>query len=170
MSGTPARLFDHIAFAVRSLEDAVALFRDVLGATFVSGGDDDTLDMRTMQYILELGTKIELLMPLTEDCGLARFIEKHGEGFHHATFFFDDIEALLPELDRAGLETTGTNLADRGWRETYLRPKSGFGSLFQFVDTNLDWNSPIPGVTEEDVLLGRLVWKGHRPVFREGDA
>ena len=167
MTDTAARAFDHVAIAVRSLEKAVALFRDVFGATFVSGGDDEKLDMRSMQYMLAPGTKIELLMPLTEDCALARFIDKHGEGFHHVTLFFDDIEKLLPSLDAAGFEVTGTDLSDAGWRETYLRPGSGFGALFQFVDTNLDWSTPIPGITEDAALSGRAVWRESRPVLRE---
>jgi methylmalonyl-CoA/ethylmalonyl-CoA epimerase len=167
MSKTPAREFDHIALAVRSLEDAARLFRDVLGAIFVSGGDDDKLDLRSVQYLLPPGTKIELLQPLTKDCALARFIDKHGEGFHHATLFFDDIEALIPRLHEAGFAVTDTDLSDQGWRETYLRPSSGFGALFQFVDTDLDWNSPIPGITEEAVFAGRVVWNGSRPALRE---
>lgn len=167
MSDTPVRSFDHIALAVRSLADAARLFRDVFGATFVSGGDDEKLDMRSAQYLLPPGTKIELLQPLTEDCALARYIEKHGEGFHHATMFFDDIEQLIPRLDEAGFEVTDTDLSDPGWRETYLRPSSGFGALFQFADTNLDWANPIPGITEEAVLAGRVVWHGSRPFLRE---
>ena len=34
MGEMPVRFFDHVALAVRSLEDAARLFRDVLGATF----------------------------------------------------------------------------------------------------------------------------------------
>jgi methylmalonyl-CoA/ethylmalonyl-CoA epimerase len=170
VSENPARAFDHVALAVRSLEDAARLFRDVFGATFVSGGDDVKLDLRSVQYFLEPGTKIELLQPLTDDCQLARFIDKHGEGFHHATFFFDDIEGLVPQLHDAGFEVTDTDLSDRGWRETYLRPSSGFGALFQFVDTDLDWSQPIPGITEEAVFAGRVVWNGSRPELRESNA
>jgi methylmalonyl-CoA/ethylmalonyl-CoA epimerase len=170
LSDTPAHNFDHVALAVRSLRDAARLFRDILGATFVSGGDDTKLNLRSAQYLLPPGTKIELLQPLTEDSGLARFIEKHGEGFHHATFFFNDIETLIPRLHDAGFEVTDTDLSDRGWRETYLRPSSGFGALFQFVDTDLDWSTPMPGITEEAVFAGRVVWEGSTPVLREPEA
>ena len=59
-----------------------------------------------------------------------------------------------------------TDLSRPTWRETFLRPKSGFGALFQFVDSNLDWGTPVPGITEEAVLSGKVVWKDNRPVLR----
>ncbi len=167
MSDTPVRRFDHVALAVRSIEDAARLFRDVLGATFINGGDDPKLGVRSAQYLLPPGTKIELLQPLGDDSQLAGYIDKHGEGFHHCTFFFDDIEALLTRLHEAGFETTDTDLSYPAWRETYVRPKSGFGALFQFVDTDRDWSSPTPGITEEAVFAGRVVWDEITPVIRE---
>ena len=167
MTDAPARRLDHVALAVRSIEEAARLFRDLMGATFVSGGDDEHLELRSAQYMLAPGTKIELLQPLTRDSGLARFIERHGEGFHHITMFFDDIERLIPEAEAAGFEVTDTDLDHEGWRETYLRPRSGFGALFQFVDTTRDWSQPVPGITEEAVLAGEVRWDGSRPVLKE---
>lgn len=170
MSNTPAQTFDHVALAVRSIEDAARLFRDVFGATFIMGGDDPALGLRSAQYRLSPGTKIELIQPLSEDSQLARYIDKHGEGFHHATFFFDDIEALVPALEEAGFETTDTDLTMPSWRETYIRPRSGFGALFQLVDSDTDWASPIPGITEEAVLAGRVIWDGNRPTLKQHEA
>lgn len=167
MSNDSVPKIDHIALAVRSVANAAVLVRDVFGGTFISGGDDHALQLRSAQYMLPPGTKIELLEPLSDDCLLAKFIEKHGEGFHHVTMFFDDIEKLIPDLEGAGFEVTDTNLDDEGWRETYLRPRSGFGALFQLVDTTKDWSRPEPGITEEDVLAGRVVWEGPKPVLKE---
>jgi methylmalonyl-CoA/ethylmalonyl-CoA epimerase len=169
LSDTPVRRFDHVALAVRSIEDAARLFRDVFGGTFINGGDDPKLDLRSAQYMLPPGTKIELLQPLTDDCALARYIDKHGEGFHHATFFFEDLEAVLPPLEEAGFEVTDTDLSDTSWRESYIRPASGFGSLFQIVDTDTDWSIPVPGITEEAVLAGEVIWDGGTPMLKQHD-
>lgn len=170
MSRTPARTLDHIALAVRSVSDAAVLVRDVFGGTFISGGDDPVLQLRSVQYLLPPGIKIELLQPLDDESDLAKFIEKHGEGFHHTTLFFDDIEELIPDLTAAGFEVTNTNLDEAGWRETYIRPHSGFGALFQLVDTNKSWSIPTPGITEEDVFAGRVSWEGSTPVLKDGSA
>jgi methylmalonyl-CoA/ethylmalonyl-CoA epimerase len=164
MSG-PAT-FDHVAIAVRSIRKAVRLFVDVLGAEYVAGGDDERLHIRTVQLKLPPGVKIELMEPIGEDSYLARFIEKHGEGFHHTTLFFENIEEVIPELEEKGFHVVDTDLSDPSWRETFVRPSVGFGTLLQIVDTNYDWmtKSPYP---IEDVLDGKIIWRGSDLIHRD---
>ncbi len=54
---------DHIAIAIWSIEEALVLFRDLLGGEFLMGGDDEELGIRTVQLRLSPGVKIELLQP-----------------------------------------------------------------------------------------------------------
>ena len=56
------RDIDHVAVAVESIEDALVLFQDLLGGTFVSGGDDDESGVRAVRVQLP-GLRIELLQP-----------------------------------------------------------------------------------------------------------
>jgi methylmalonyl-CoA/ethylmalonyl-CoA epimerase len=159
--------FDHVAIAVTSIRDAARLFRDVFGAEFVSGGDDERIQIRTAQYLLPPGVKIELMEPMSEESYLHRYLEKRGPGFHHVTAFFDNIEDVISDLTANGIEVVDTDLSDSGWRETYIRPRHGFGTLLQLVDTDRDWSRPIPGITEEAVLEGRVVWEGSTPRLRD---
>lgn len=152
------RSWDHIGIAVRSIEAAVPLFRDVFGGQFVMGGDDVPLEIRTAMFKLPATVKVELMEPLDEQSYLHRFIDKHGEGFHHATIFVDDVEATIVDLEAAGYEVVDTNLREPHWRETYVRPKSGHGCLFQIVDSEIDWLEPHPHCTVEDVIAGKWRW------------
>ncbi|WP_420637986.1 VOC family protein [Candidatus Poriferisocius sp.] len=157
---TAARIqrFDHIAIAVRSLGAAVPLFRDVFGGQFVMGGDDVPLGIRTAMFKLPATVKVELLEPLSEQSYLHRYIERHGEGFHHATIFVDDVEATIADLEAAGYEVVDTDLQEPHWRETFVRPSSGHGCLFQIVNSELGWLEPHPHCTVEDVVAGRWRW------------
>ncbi len=150
--------FDHVAIAVHSIREALPLFIDVLGAEYVAGGDDDRLQIRTVQFKMPPGVKIELMEPMSEDSYLQRYLDKHGPGFHHTTVFFDDIEEVIPELEEKGFPVVDTDLRHSGWRETFVRPSAGFGTLMQLVDTDADWmtRSPFP---IEDVLDGKIVWE-----------
>jgi methylmalonyl-CoA/ethylmalonyl-CoA epimerase len=151
--------FDHTAIAVNDLRAATDLFCGVMGAQMVHGGDDPNLHIRTIQLVFPEGSKVELVQPLGDDTGVGRFLEKKGEGLHHITFFVDDVVEAEAALKAAGYETVDTHLDDPGWRETYLRPKSGFGALIQLADTNKDnWNEPTTTYTLEDVLEGRITW------------
>lgn len=161
---THAGAIDHVAIAVRSLEDAGRLFIDVLGAEFIAGGDDVDLGIRTAQVLLPPGVKIELMQPLHDSSYLAAFIEKHGEGFHHMTTFFEDLEALVADLDANGFTTVDTDLDSTSWKETFVRPRAAFGALLQMAQVDRDWTVPHTHITFDDVVAGRVEW--HGPVTR----
>jgi methylmalonyl-CoA/ethylmalonyl-CoA epimerase len=113
-----------------------------------------------VQILFPPAVKIELMQPIRDDSYLAAFIDKHGEGFHHMTTFFDDIAALIPELDANGFTTVDTTFEDPTWIETFVRPSVAFGSLLQMVQTDRDWTIRHDHITLDDVLAGRVIWDG----------
>jgi len=159
------RQVDHVAVAVGSLPDALRLFMDTLGGTFVTGGDTERDDIRTVQLKLG-GVKVELMQPIGEDSYLQRFIDKHGQGFHHMTIFVEDLYEAIASLEGAGYEVVDTNPASPLWRETYVRPRSGFGTLLQIVQTDRAWDGPFDGITLEAILNGDVVWRDDIPTLR----
>ena len=159
---------DHIGVAVRSIETACTLFVDVLGATFVNGGDDPVLGIRTVQLRLPPGLRFELLQPARDHCYLHGYLAKRGEGVHHITILVGDIHRALAALDDAGYEVVDTDVtSDPTWKQTYLRPRSGHGMLLQIVESDTDWDAPAEGVTLEGVVAGRYLWQGDVAVPRE---
>ena len=148
---------DHMGIAVNSIVDAIPLYRDVFGGTLITGGDDYYLGLRTIQYKLS-NLKIELLEPLSQESYLAKYLEQHGEGFHHMTLFVDDVSLTLKDLNSHGFETVDTDLKSPTWRETFVRPKSGFGCLIQVVDSSLSWSDPHPTMTVNQILNGEWRW------------
>ena len=154
---TSVQRIDHIAIAVRDLRPAVRLFQDLLGAQFMHGGDDHALEIRTAQFRLPPGVKVELMTPTTPTSYLQGFLDKKGEGFHHMTIFVDDLEQTIRDLTAADVGIVDTNLDSPRWRETFVRPSQGFG-LLQVVDSNADWVTPTDRYTLEDVLAGRVAW------------
>lgn len=156
---------DHVAVAVNSIPEALRLYLDTLGGEFISGGDGPNDDMRTVQLRVG-GLKLELMQPLGDDSYLQRFIDKHGQGFHHMTIFVEDLYEAIASLEGAGYEVVDTNPASPLWRETYVRPRSGFGTLIQIVQTNRGWNEPFEGITLEAILNGDVVWRDDIPTLR----
>ena len=161
------REVDHIAIAVHSLPEALRLFLDTLGGRFITGGDSALDDIRTVQ--LELGgLKIELMQPLGHDSYLQRYLDKHGQGFHHMTVFVADLHEAIAALEADGYEVVDTDDSAPTWRETYLRPRSGLGALIQIVQTDLVWDgTPVPGITLEAVLNGDVQWRQDVPTLRD---
>jgi methylmalonyl-CoA/ethylmalonyl-CoA epimerase len=106
------------------------------------------------------------MQPIGEDSYLRRFIDKHGQGLHHMTVFVDDLHQAVATLEAGGYEVVDTDDTSPAWRETYLRPRSGFGALIQIVQTDLEWSGSFPGVTLEAVLNGDVQWRENIPTLR----
>lgn len=168
MSGVADRItkVDHVAIAVPCIADTVRLFRDVLGGQFIAGGDNDETGIRLVHFRLP-GFKLELLQPLRSDSILSASLERRGPGFHHMTFFVDDIRATIDAFEGDEWQLTGTDLSSRAWSETFLSPRAGFGALLQFVETTRDWDTPTRDFDLEDVLAGRAVWSDYIACLRE---
>ncbi|HHS98408.1 MAG TPA: methylmalonyl-CoA epimerase [Chloroflexi bacterium] len=125
----------HIAIAVRDLDEALAFYRDVLG-----------LEMTERRQVPQEGveiaflpageTEVELLQPLDPGSGVARFLEKRGEGLHHICLAVPDIEAAMARLREAGarvLSETPRVAAD-GTRYVFIHPKSAHGVLLELYE------------------------------------
>ncbi len=148
--------FDHVALAVADLPRAVRLFRNVLGFTFVGGGDNPELRVRAVQLRLPGSVKVELLTPLGEDSYLAAYLEGRGEGVHHVTMYVDDVADTAERLAESGRPVVDTRTDRDSWHETFLRPSSAFGTLVQLARPAVPWTTPLEGLTVEDVLAGRV--------------
>ena len=146
---------DHVCIAVRDIDRACRLFIDVMGGSFVGGGDNPALGVRAVQ--IHLGkVKVELLQPQEPGGYLERYIDKHGEGFHHLTMYVDDVEATDAVLREQGYETVDLSTERTSWKETFLRPTSAFGALIQLSRPGDPWPEQIPGITVDDVLAGKV--------------
>ena len=125
---------DHIGIAVNDLDAAAQLY----GGSFdMAEQHRETVEEQGVEAILlEVGEgHIELIKPLSDDTGVAKFIAKNGEGMHHVAYQVDDIEAALERVREAGLrlidETPRTGI--RGSRVAFLHPKSTGGVLTEIV-------------------------------------
>ena len=135
---------DHVAVAVRSIKQALKLYRDGLGGEYLMGGDVAGT-WRWVQLRFPGGGKVELLEPLGEGF-LSRFLDKRGEGLHHITFKTDDIHAAIAHLEGLGMELVDKSLEDPHWKEAFLRPSKSHGTLIQVAQSS----------TPDDVAKHRL--------------
>ena len=167
---TQARKIDHVAIAVPDLGEAWRLFGETLGGQFVSGGDDTGIGIRVLQVAFPPGMKVELIEPLDDASYMQGFLERNGPGFHHLTMLVDDVVGVDEELTAAGFETTDLDVSDPRWRETYIRPRSGFGALIQLSDSEVDWGEVQTHITPAQVIAGEVLWVGtETPRLRTAD-
>jgi len=147
-------VFDHAAVAARRIRDLLPIYQELVGGTFLEGGDNQRVGYRAVQLGFADGTRIELMEPLEGSHFFDSFFATRGAGgLHHITFKVDDIEAAVAELERRGYSMTGMFLEDRCWREVFLHPREAYGTLVQLAQPDGSYPSP-PELTLEGVLAG----------------
>jgi methylmalonyl-CoA/ethylmalonyl-CoA epimerase len=123
---------EHIGIAVKSLEESIPLFEQLLNTPCyktetVADEGVNTAFFRTGE------SKIELLEATKESSPIARFLEKKGPGMHHIAFEVEDIEAEMKRLAALGFELLHEepkNGADNK-RICFLHPKTTNGVLVE---------------------------------------
>jgi methylmalonyl-CoA/ethylmalonyl-CoA epimerase len=116
---------NHIAIAVRSLEEHIPFYRDVLNLEF--RGTEIVKDQKVRLAVFRVGeVQIELLEPTEPDSTIAAFIEKRGEGMHHISYQVDDIEEQIAELKQKQIRMIDEKPRSgaHGSRIAFLHPKS----------------------------------------------
>ena len=123
----------HVGLVVRRLEDGLAFWQDALGLRVSKQAT--VVDQGVKAALLPIGrSEIELLEPIDPGGGVAKFLEKRGEGLHHVCFQTPDVEGelvrardegfpLIDQKPRAGLAGT----------ICFLHPKGTRGVLVEFA-------------------------------------
>ena len=126
---------EHLGIAVKSLEEAIPYYENILGLKCYS--IEEVADQKVKTAFFKVGqTKIELLEPTSEDSTIAKFIEKR-EGIHHMAFAIEDgVANALAEV-----EAKGVRLIDKAPRKgaeglniAFLHPKSTCSVLTELCE------------------------------------
>jgi methylmalonyl-CoA/ethylmalonyl-CoA epimerase len=125
---------DHIGIATHKLDEALALWRDVLGLR--EDFTEEIMEQGVRVAMLPIGdTHIELLEPLSNTSPVGKFLAKRGPGIHHIAIRVTDIRASL-----ASLKEKGTRLIDEtprtgagGCLVAFIHPSSANGVLLELV-------------------------------------
>ncbi|MDY7075563.1 MAG: methylmalonyl-CoA epimerase [Chloroflexota bacterium] len=125
----------HIAIVVRDLDAALAFYRDGLGLEMTERREVPEEDVE-IAFMPAAGVEIELLRPLDEESGVARFLEKRGEGLHHVCLAVTDVEAAMERLRRAGAQLLSEEplVNAHGDRYAFVHPRSAHGALLELYE------------------------------------
>ncbi|MCD7033244.1 methylmalonyl-CoA epimerase [Metabacillus sp. GX 13764] len=126
---------DHLGVAVRSIENSLPFYTEVLGMKLLGMETVESQQVK-VAFLTAENTKIELLEPSNENSPVAKFIEKRGEGIHHVAYAVKNISESL-----ASLENQGIQLIDKTPRKgaggamiAFLHPKSSHGVLTELCE------------------------------------
>ena len=121
---------DHLGIVVHDLDAAVERWQKLLGLTVTHREvvEDQGVEVAKMP----VGeSAIELISPVREGTGVAKYLEKRGEGIHHICLEVADLEAELERMAAAGarLIDSSPRVGAGGDLVAFIHPKSTNGVL-----------------------------------------
>ena len=123
----------HIGIAVRTLDEILPFYRDLLGLPDVPLDDADGAHIAG----LAAGdTLVELLEAEHPDTPIGKFVAKRGPGIHHICFAVDDLDGTLARCRDAGLRLIDEmpRLGAEGKRIAFLHPSATAGVLVELTE------------------------------------
>lgn len=125
---------DHIGIVVRNIQKALAVYEAALGLPL-----KEVIRVPEQQVevaFLPIGeSNIELVQPTSDDTGIAKYLEKRGEGIHHICVEVEDIEKALDQLKAHGVQLIDEE-PRRGAHGSvaFIHPKGAHGVLVELVE------------------------------------
>ena len=127
----------HLGVAVDDLDDALATYERLFGATLEHRAAMPSQGVEAASVLVGKG-RVELLAPTGADTPVGRFLADRGPGMHHVAYEVQDVSDALRDLASAGAQ-----LVDEA-------PRSGlFGLEVAFVHPDA-----VHGVLSEVVSRG----------------
>lgn len=133
MSAQPP--IDHVGIAVRSLEEAIPLWRSLLGSS-PTGRESVASESVRVAFFGQGAGRVELLEPTDPDSPVGRFMERRGPGVHHVCLTVTDLDAAFDRAREAGLEPLDPGIREGagGHRVAFFHPRDTGGVLVELSE------------------------------------
>ena len=126
---------DHVAIVVSDMEAALGFWQRALGLELqrIESIPAEAVDVA---FLETENAHVELLLPTSEDSGIARYLATKGGGMHHLCLSVPDIDAAMQLLTGAGIELINESPRQRedGTRYAFVHPKSSGGVLVELYE------------------------------------
>jgi methylmalonyl-CoA/ethylmalonyl-CoA epimerase len=134
---------NHIGVVTPSIEQSIAFYRDVMGATTIHEPFD--LDSQQVKVCFvdtpgeggTAGTQIELIEPLPGNATITGFLDKNPQGGqHHVCYEVPDILAAKAWFEQLGKRVLGEpRIGAHGTPIIFVHPKDMGGVLTEIMET-----------------------------------
>ena len=126
------KAINHVAVVVDDMENSLLFWRDALGLQLHDLRDVPAEKSR-VAFLPLAGAEIELVMPTTDDSGIAKYLAKRGPGMHHICLEVDDIEGLMAQMKIKNIRLINEEprTAVDGKKYAFVHPESTGGVLVE---------------------------------------
>ena len=122
----------HVAVVVDDMEKSLSVWRDALGIPLHELRDVPA-EKSQVAFLPLAGAEVELVMPTSDDSGIAKYLAKRGPGMHHLCLEVDDIEGMMAQLKAKNVRLINDEprVAADGKRYAFIHPEATGGVLVE---------------------------------------
>lgn len=122
----------HVAVVVDDIDKSLAFWRDALGVELHELRDVPA-EKSQVAFLPIAGAEVELVMPTTDDSGIAKYLAKRGPGMHHICLEVDDIDGMISQMKTNNIRLINeeARAAEGGRKYAFIHPESTGGVLVE---------------------------------------
>ena len=126
------KAINHVAVVVEDMQKSLSFWRDALGIQLHELRDVPA-EKSQVAFLPLAGAEVELVMPTSDDSGIAKYLAKRGQGMHHLCLEVDDILGMLAHLKQKGVRLINEEprTAADGKKYAFIHPESTGGVLVE---------------------------------------
>ena len=126
------KAINHVAVVVDDMEKSLSFWRDALGIPLHELRDVPA-EKSQVAFLPLAGAEVELVMPTSDDSGIAKYLAKRGPGMHHLCLEVDDIEGMMAQLKAKSIRLINEEprLAADGKKYAFIHPEATGGVLVE---------------------------------------
>lgn len=137
MNNQKFKKIDHVAIAVPDLDQAISLYKGILGKE--PEHIEEVAEQKVRAAFFGVGeSNLELLFPTSPDSPISNFLTKNNGrgGLHHICLEVENIEERLAELKKNGIVLIDEKprIGAHGKRIAFVHPKSTGGVLIELSE------------------------------------
>ena len=124
---------DHIAIAVKNLQEARKKFEELYGAKFIVEKTNQEENYKVA--IFRVGENIFSMLESTSPEGfVAKHIERYGESIQHMGVEVDNMKEFVEHLLSKGVKTSGYKEIEGVRKEALVGARNAFGIILQVFE------------------------------------
>jgi len=130
-----AHRIDHIAIAVKDLEESIAFYRDVVGFKLVERRTTQGEHTGMISAVMQAGSVMFVLVQGTDERSqVSRFIEHYGPGVQHVAVEVANLESVVGQLADRGLPLLTGIIHSDGLDQVFSRRSEKLGLQLELVE------------------------------------
>ncbi len=134
---------DHIAIAVRNLQESRKRLEELFGARFIVESVNPEGQYKVA--IFRVGENIFTMLESTSPDGfVAKHIERYGETMQHMGVEVEDLKEFMDHLNSLGVKTSSYSEVEGVRKEILVGPKNPLGVILQVFEWQGEYKDASP--------------------------